>query len=57
MTIENHPENLNPNGPHDLGQISAKDDEMKCDQCGNIHSVGMVIDGENLCPECWNPLP
>lgn len=56
MTSNHQSENHNPNGPHDLGQIT-KDDEMKCDQCGSIHSVGMVIDGKNLCPECWNPLP
>jgi hypothetical protein len=24
MTIENHPENLKPNGPHDLGQITSE---------------------------------
>lgn len=56
MTTNRKSENHNPNGPHDLGQIT-KDDEMKCERCGKTHTVGMVVNGKQLCPECWNVEP
>ena len=60
MTRAHKPENQNPNGLHDLGQITFRANHPKdgrrltrCDRCGQpITGHAYKCDGERVCNAC-----